>query len=418
MFFNRIFFNHQINIISLVKYLNVLGFIWIIIKCLFHFLPLDYWFEFGGYYLFFSTWCIEFIYEKRWKNVKWNATSYYFMLFLLFFAIGIIFAPFDTTKYLKHHIESRYPLLGFGIVGIFGLNEKYSLQMIFKTLILVSTCAILYLISQIGIINLIYSDNRSEMLSQMRIQTINAHMGFNLYLNYSLIAIWYLLFKSWKQMKWQKIVLYIASGVLISLTLFLSEGRSGFLAGVFLLLCFILHALWRLKHSLILFGFLLFPICLYIALHMHPRISEKAIENEARLALWKSAIELIEEKPILGYGISRAQESFDTVNMKYTSKHFNEYWRKKQVPFIDTHNQYIQTTLEFGIIGLILLLAIYWAPIYIKHHQSLLILFCSFLYSFQSLFDIFITGQFCTFFCLIMLTLLRMKDKNAIFSPK
>ena len=109
--------------------------------------------------------------------------------------------------------------------------------------------------------------------------------------------------------------------------------------------------------------------------------------------------------------MSRAQEMYDTVNYKYCSPEYTAYVTANQPMFTDSHNQYIQTALEFGIIGLILLLFIYGAPIFIckKGRRAFAFFICA-LCAYQSLFDMFITGQFCTLFCLMMLILLRVDD--------
>ena len=121
-------------------------------------------------------------------------------------------------------------------------------------------------------------------------------------------------------------------------------------------------------------------------------------------------MELIHEKPILGYGISNAQEQFDQVNMKYASEAAVHYWTVIHSHYIDCHNQYIQTTLEYGLIGLILLLGIYILPMVVcwGRREWWLALMLTLICMGQSLFDSFITGKFGIIYCLLFLMVMRM----------
>ena len=46
---------------------------------------------------------------------------------------------------------------------------------------------------------------------------------------------------------------------------------------------------------------------------LHPRVSSLTLSSDLRYCYWKAASELIQEKPILGYGMSHAQEEFDNL---------------------------------------------------------------------------------------------------------
>lgn len=143
----------------------------------------------------------------------------------------------------------------------------------------------------------------------------------------------------------------------------------------------------------------------------HKRISEKAFEEEPRLFLWESAIPVIKEKPLFGWGVSNAQEQFDTARTKYQTEGFRLTWMNKGM--LDSHNQYLQTTMEFGVFGLLIALFLYIYPIFIvdKNRRSLSF-FIIFLCMYQSVFDMFITGQFSLLFTL--LTILILKTENGL----
>ena len=157
------------------------------------------------------------------------------------------------------------------------------------------------------------------------------------------------------------------------------------------------------------------PFILFGAISHHRRISKDSVETEPRLFLYKTAYSLIKEKPIFGYGLSDAQEKFDIERTKYQTESFRVW--ALTINNIDSHNQYLQTTLEFGFIGLLLLLFIYYFPIFIVDNSRLtLLLLFSGLYSYHSIFDMFITGQFALVFSLIILLILNPESKSDINS--
>ncbi len=399
-------------IIKIVNLLNLFACCWLLVRFLFWNIDLPYWFEYGGLYLFFTTFVVEILLEKRWRNIHWNKTTLYFCLFFVFFILGVVYAPFDGSEYFRHHMEARYSLLGFSIVGIFGVNKYYKLSYLFNVMIISSFLAIVYLVFfKIGLPEFVTSSERSILFTNARIATVNAHMGFNLYLNLSLVGIWYICTRKWEKMSRLLRYSYIFILFVLFFVLSISEGRSGFLASLVIMSTFIIIEAWKHRKVFGLFVALSLPILAFFISTQHARLSEDMIQSEPRLDFWHSAIELISEKPIFGYGMSNAQEAFNSVNMKYTEPAYSEFWKHKNPWYIDTHNQYLQTTLEFGMLGLVLLLVIYFMPIFIVSvEKRILAVFICGLCAYQSMFDMFITGQFCMFFCLLMLFLLRVPD--------
>lgn len=393
-----------------LNYINIFGFIWVFITCIFHFVDYSYWFTYGGLYLFCTTWCIEFVIEKRWRDWTMSREKYFSVLLLLFFVLGLCYYPWDGTLYFKHHIELRYPLLGVGIIGLFGVNRLYNKQLIFRTMAVVSVSIVMFLYIKCGIHNLITSPDRINILAEMRRQYVNAHMGFNYYLDATLIGIWYLLFHSGEERRWMKALL-VCSGLIIFSALFLSDGRSGLGMGIIITLALIVYEVWS-RSRIVAIAILIAGIMgSSIILTNHPRISNQSIRNELRFCYWHSALDLIKDRPILGYGISNAQEQFDEVNMRYIQKENEYFWRVVNTHYVDSHNQYLQTMLEFGLVGLLFLLTIYLSPIWLSEPSArVLTIALSALSMGQSMVDVFLTGQFAMIYCMLMLCCLRVKD--------
>jgi O-antigen ligase len=89
----------------------------------------------------------------------------------------------------------------------------------------------------------------------------------------------------------------------------------------------------------------------------------------ARIFIWHSALNLIKEKPVLGYGLKGAE---DELIKQYQSRRFEIGIPDKY----NSHNQYMETTLKSGIIGLALMLAIFIIPLLegIRQKKLLLVL--------------------------------------------
>ncbi len=78
--------------------------------------------------------------------------------------------------------------------------------------------------------------------------------------------------------------------------------------------------------------------------------SESFNSVNTRAALWSIALELINEKPILGQGLGDAQTVY---HEKFKEKNFTHGLNKK----FNCHNQYLETILSLGLVGLIALIA-------------------------------------------------------------
>lgn len=75
-----------------------------------------------------------------------------------------------------------------------------------------------------------------------------------------------------------------------------------------------------------------------------------------RLIIWKESINLIKESPLLGYGTGSAQV---ILTQKYAEKDLRYAEEKK----LNSHNQFLQQTIENGIPGLFSLIAVLLIPL-------------------------------------------------------
>ena len=362
-------------------------------------------------YIFFISYFIEIFTDKKWHNIKFKNNQIYYLTIGAFFLLGLAYLPFESDKeYFSHHLNKRLPLLGIAVIGFLGVNDKYRLSYFLKTLVASSVIALTYLfVIKLNIIDLLQDVKWQDTIAFTRRKYINEHMMFNFYLNITLVGIWYLTSKGYKEFKTSSKIFYLSVSLLIICTLMMSEGRSGILAFIITSLLLVFLQIWRKAAKLAITAVLLIVVAGSITISKHPRFSVDYIEHEPRVFLWQSAINVISNQSILGNGISTAQSKFDKSRANYQTEEYRLTWQNHK--YLDSHNQYLQTTMEFGILGLLLLLTIYTCPILtIDSERKLLASLWLFLIIFQSIFDMFITGQFSMFFGIIILCLLSIKN--------
>jgi O-antigen ligase len=98
--------------------------------------------------------------------------------------------------------------------------------------------------------------------------------------------------------------------------------------------------------------------------------SEQSETTDSRIIIWNNALHTIKEKPIAGHGIG---DALDELIKEHEKTGYASGVEKR----LDAHNQFLETWLQSGIIGLISLLLVFIFPVYhaIKKKQELLFLF-------------------------------------------
>jgi O-antigen ligase len=394
-----------------INYINVAGFTVLSFILFFHYNVVTM----VSYFVVMISFGLEIILERKWVNLRKSRNWIYFGLLMLFYLLGPISAVFDTTpKYAALLLPIRFPIVGFSIVGLFGLNNKFKLKYILWAFALSAISGICWLIFfKIGILEFIHNPNRAVLFTDNRVLYLNNHMYFDFFMGLALSSVWYLVFHTDLgrfKVIWKSVLFLI--GIIVFYILSISEGRSGFLAGCAVLAIIIFWELWNFKKKLAIGFLVLAPLLFFVAVKHHRRMSDQEIKSEPRLFLWKSALPVILESPIIGHGISNAQEKYDVSRTHFQTEQFR-IWNINAF-HLDCHNQYLQTGMEFGILGLILLISLYLYPIFFKRVDSwktLLVLCFMLLSCNQSIFDMFITGQFCAIFCLLTVVSMHNFDE-------
>lgn len=347
-----------------------------------------------GFAVFVVSYFLEFFLDKKWLNFHFDKVKAYYLGLLLFFLLILIYHPFEhSTKYFFRLVELRFALFVFAIVGIFGINKLYKFSYFANAIVVSALIAMIFLIFKIGIVEFVNNSDRAQLITVLRSKYINSHIVFNSYLNIALVFCWFFLFKGKTNLKNRyKVMLYSFTSLLIIYFLAVSEGRMGIVTCVSLLFCLAIYRLWNVRKLYVLIIALAAPFVVWTVLSNHKKMQNADYQSEARIFIWNAAIEVAKEQPILGYGASRAQEEYDKSLSKFQTPEFKLAWKDTKI--MHSHNQFLQTYMEFGVIGLFLLLWLIVSPIFIatKGRRFLSVLLFSILV-FQFLTDIVITYQ-------------------------
>lgn len=402
-------------IVTVVHWFNLLAALFLTATMMFEFVDVPW--GLLPQFLFFSSYIVEFFLDKKWKRVTLNKTHLYFLVMFGFFGLALVYYPFDSTTYFRVLLERRYALAGFAFVGFFGVNDKYKLSYFLNLFVVTSLLIIAYLlVVRIGLPDFFESDQKIRLFNRTRTAYVNQHMGFNLFLDLALVSIWYLFKSSWRLMHiWKRVVYFLSAGIFLS-CLLISEGRAGFLITIVLVCVIIGFELWeRLSKWGLLVAFILVVIAIGFA-SQHQRIRNMRIEGDPRVFLWQSAWTVIKEKPLLGHGISTAQEHFNIERERNQTSSF-EYEVKTMWPdvIIDSHNQVTQTWMEFGLLGVCFLMYLWLSPLLIvDKKRRLFTLLMLLLCVNQAMFNPFITGSSSALFGVITLLLLRVPNNLSL----
>lgn len=365
------------------------------------------------------------------KQLSWSTSKLgvLFMLFYLAYLIGVFFTNHEDIAY--SYLEYKLSFIIFPI--IFSLRPKegnYNLPIISTGLIIGLLLAISY-----GIINALLCfniDGTINCFMTVHISPIHHPSYFMVFGLTSVLLAWKGINENWRYYKLAWIIPYTVL-ILVLHIMTLSFAAILFLLafGIIIILAFI-YKRFGWKSTLI--GIVCLPIIAYLFVTKTPKVenewvtakwyAEQYIKNprefvkstdypmsgsEERLILWTAAMENLKNFP-LGVGTGNVD---DVMTDKLEEYGHSQLANKRMNP----HNQFLQTALEIGWIGLVLLLAIIGYVLWLSwKYKSSLLLFLGTSLAFNSLFESMLQRQsgivFYTFWmCLITAIVLLEKRK-------
>ena len=327
-----------------------------------------------GLIFFFVSFIADYLTSKRWQEgFKWNTSRVVSALILLQFVLLFIFGFFEKdTRYLSTFYEMRTAYLGFGIVGLLGVSDKFKVRPFAyaSALTMVPFLIILYNMLPEWIANVDNIQDKLNFISQVRGKNICSHMTLNIFLSVGMILFSKVISISKSKLeKAFSILMILVFYVLVVTTM----GRVGLLHASIVLLCiFLRFAATKLKYLIPTLVVLLVGAVGVgtFLLSDNPLKDDIKVLNKTnpREYIWQDGVELIKESPIVGLGAStnalRVKERLLANEELCSMEKFLIMNLKKEHVFgMHTHNQLMQSWQEYGIIGLVAILALFVAMI-------------------------------------------------------
>jgi len=184
------------------------------------------------------------------------------------------------------------------------------------------------------------------------------------------------------------------------------------ISGLFILLIIILY--FGKKYTKIVILTVLTIGIIFSSFKLTKTIDSLKAQN--RLIIWETTISVLKEEPLFGYGIKTAQKKLHDNYPK--SGEFGALIQKKK---IDSHNLFLQVSIEMGFFGLFLLFMVYFKIVFVKIKDYKLKALCiSFILLFtllsiiESTFNIYLgISYFCLFYCLFVNFDISTRNINA-----
>jgi putative inorganic carbon (HCO3(-)) transporter len=184
------------------------------------------------------------------------------------------------------------------------------------------------------------------------------------FLTLILIPVLYFIFKNLSLKNWKKESIFIALFLLIFYVIVLTQTRTAMVGIVFLFFFLTVKNLKRIyKYCVKNKFFILFPVLIVAISIIGVRsfserfsFSDLATRSlNSRIEIWKGTIELVKERPFLGYGLENFQVYFPEV----ASKAFLSLEENININADRIHNESLEFLFSLGIVGLLLYLLLF-----------------------------------------------------------
>ena len=308
-------------------------------------LPFYRWATSIPIFIFLFFWIISFSFKK----IALRDYSKYYILFpsLLFLlpifyylfiepnslvlskkaSLSIIFLLFPVTLFLKKELfdlKKWYFILAFYLLGILTF---FGISFAIFTLKWMST-------------SLTLNELQLNYVSLSNIPRIY----YALILNFGLMACIYLRKSNILILKDQKIQFIIS--VFIGINILIIQSKIGFIAFmIILLISSIIQKKQYRNIPYISFTFLIF-LCVFLILFLNTNklnihyLTQSSFEVTKRIEIWHHTLSMIKQKPFIGYGSS-----------------YLDFLHIQSNLYLNAHNQFLEYMLEYGILGIMILLA-------------------------------------------------------------
>lgn len=323
-----------------------------------------------GMILFFSSFVIDYLVSKRWREgFKWDKSRVVSLFLLIQIALLFIYGFFEAdSRYLSTFYEYRTAFIGFSLVGLLGVSNKFKTRYFAYAAIvsLIPFFISIYNALPSWFYNLQVFQHKLNVISYVRSQEVCSHMTINLFLCVGMILFSKVIaISKYKIEKVFSIFMILAFYILVML----SEGRVGMLnANIVLLFIILRFAIKKLKFFIPTIVVLL-SSAIVLGLFMfsdNELTKDIKVFNKAnpREYIWQEGINQIVDAPIIGHGASTnalqmKERLLKNEQLSQKERFLIRMLKEDKVYGMHPHNQIMQNWQEYGIIGLFTILGLF-----------------------------------------------------------
>lgn len=332
--------------------------------------------------------------SQKQLKFKWHNSFYFPILLYLFYLVGILFT--DHLDLAKSYAENKMALIVLPIV--FAFQPKFKLDL--SPILLISAFGSV-VASLIGMVNSyecwMNSGDIITCIRSVNISPIHHPSYMATFMLFITVGCWWGYKEKWKRfhLKW-----LIPFTIFSTIIFILCMSLAAYVLLITLIIIVVLKWLYSVvRKAIFWFVLLTSPLILFAILSLVPVIKEevsyttKAVEsflnnpeefvrskkgyktgNEVRLIMWTVTIMEIKSHP-LGVGTGNVDEHLSE-RLAFNGQDKLAMQDDKGTIQFNPHNQYLQTSLEIGVLGGLLLLAMLfsWWRLGIRFHNPLLLL--------------------------------------------
>jgi O-antigen ligase len=332
---------------------------------------------------------IHFIITKQRPSIASKEVFIFMLLFFALYALGVLYS--NNQHEAKFNLEKKLSLAIIPTLFLVApkLNAREQKKILFG---FVSGCMLVCLFC-LGVAIKNYLVTKDITFFYYHSLSINAgmHAGYlAMYLCFSVGILLYMYFRNVSELAFLKKVVYAISILFMSLCIFLLSARLQLIILMFEIIVYCIIYFNAHKSMLRSVGIacgiavlamgaaLILPgtrerIKEAINYNNEYGLSKKWGEKQMRSLIWRSAWQAATEKPLIGTGSGDVVDDLEAI---YKKNDFISLTYFKNTRF-NAHDQYLETLIGTGLIGLITLLAIFFFMIKsaLKEKNHLLIMF-------------------------------------------
>ena len=330
--------------------------------------------------LIFLFWILEADFKRKYFEIKNNYFILTIFIFILYSFISILWS--SDKIFALEYVKKYYHFLIIPI--IFTSLKKEYIDKVFSAFLLGM------LISEITSYGIFFELWRKEGISPNDPSPFMDHSNYSTYLAFTVFILMHKIIHT-DDLKWK--LAYSIFFLFSTSNLFLNGGRTGQFSFL-ITLCIIGFLNFKNKLKAVVLFISLGTTIFVSAYNISPvfkdrfdyflhdvevMINEKDFSNSfsLRVALWISGLEASKHNLIFGSGIGDERENANYILQKFNIS--NDNFKQETENSIDFHNMYVQYIVQLGIVGLIIILLIFYLlfklDIRDKVYKNLLIIF-------------------------------------------